>query len=376
MEGTEVRKLAALEDAHWWYRERRHLLAAAMRGLTPGRALDVGAAGGGNTRVLRDLGWSAAALEYGEDGARGRRRARPAGAARRRHRCCRSPTPAWTSSWPSTSWSTSSTTTPRVERGPARRCVPAARSSWPCPATRGCGPPTTWPSTTSAATPGRRCRTCCGAAASRSRRWPRGTSCCAPWSRCAAGPAAAATSRTCTRWSTSGCAPSITAERYLPVRRLPGVTLLVTARRRRGWTVQRVVGHEVRRPALHQRVHPADVLAEHAQAQQLHGADGRHRHDGRGPAGDGAPAAAGRPARRRSRPNAARPPPRPNHVARRRGAVEKPVRLSTREPDHPGQRVLRAAGGPLLAAVAHRRRWGSPGPGRRSAAPGGARAGR
>ncbi len=69
MEGTEVRKLAALEDAHWWYRERRHLLASALRAMTPGRALDVGAAGGGNTRVLRDLGWSAAALEYGEDGA-------------------------------------------------------------------------------------------------------------------------------------------------------------------------------------------------------------------------------------------------------------------------------------------------------------------
>jgi len=69
VEGTEVRKLAALEDAHWWYRERRHLLASALRGMAPGRALDVGAAGGGNTRVLRDLGWSAAALEYGEDGA-------------------------------------------------------------------------------------------------------------------------------------------------------------------------------------------------------------------------------------------------------------------------------------------------------------------
>jgi len=69
VEGTEVRKLAALEDAHWWYRERRHLLASALRAMTPGRALDVGAAGGGNTRVLRDLGWSAAALEYGVDGA-------------------------------------------------------------------------------------------------------------------------------------------------------------------------------------------------------------------------------------------------------------------------------------------------------------------
>jgi SAM-dependent methyltransferase len=69
VEGTEVRKLAALEDTHWWYRERRHLLAAALTGVQPGRALDVGAAGGGNTRVLRELGWDAAALEYGPEGA-------------------------------------------------------------------------------------------------------------------------------------------------------------------------------------------------------------------------------------------------------------------------------------------------------------------
>ncbi len=37
--------------------------------MTPGTALDVGAAGGGNTRVLQSLGWQAAALEYGADGA-------------------------------------------------------------------------------------------------------------------------------------------------------------------------------------------------------------------------------------------------------------------------------------------------------------------
>lgn len=69
MEGSEVRKLAELEDAHWWYRERRHLLARQIRGLVPGRALDIGAAGGGNTRVLRNHGWDAAALEYGAEGA-------------------------------------------------------------------------------------------------------------------------------------------------------------------------------------------------------------------------------------------------------------------------------------------------------------------
>lgn len=69
MEGTEVRKLAELEDDHWWYRERRVLLNEQLAGLAPGRALDVGAAGGGNTRVLRDRGWQAVALEYGQEGA-------------------------------------------------------------------------------------------------------------------------------------------------------------------------------------------------------------------------------------------------------------------------------------------------------------------
>jgi SAM-dependent methyltransferase len=69
MEGTEVRKLAALEDKHWWYRERRALLARSLTGLRPGRALDIGAAGGGNTRVLRAHGFDATALEYGAEGA-------------------------------------------------------------------------------------------------------------------------------------------------------------------------------------------------------------------------------------------------------------------------------------------------------------------
>jgi SAM-dependent methyltransferase len=69
MEATEVRKLTEVEDRHWWYRERRRLLARALEGMTPGDALDVGAAGGGNTRVMRALGWRAAALEYGAEGA-------------------------------------------------------------------------------------------------------------------------------------------------------------------------------------------------------------------------------------------------------------------------------------------------------------------
>ncbi len=69
MEGIEVRKLTELEDQHWWYRERRNLLARQLTGLTPGTAVDVGAAGGGNTRVLQGLGWDVAALEFGQDGA-------------------------------------------------------------------------------------------------------------------------------------------------------------------------------------------------------------------------------------------------------------------------------------------------------------------
>lgn len=70
MDRSEIRKLADLEDTHWWYRERRHLLARQVRAMSPGRALDIGAAAGGNTRVLLDRGWDAIALEYSEDGSR------------------------------------------------------------------------------------------------------------------------------------------------------------------------------------------------------------------------------------------------------------------------------------------------------------------
>ena len=70
MEATEVRKLAELEDRHWWYTERRALLRRMTRaGTRAGVALDVGAAGGGNTRVLRALGLRAVAVEYGAEGA-------------------------------------------------------------------------------------------------------------------------------------------------------------------------------------------------------------------------------------------------------------------------------------------------------------------
>ena len=79
----------------------------------PARALDVGAAGGGNTRVLRDLGWQAAALEYGAEGAEVAARARPGRRCGPTRPRCRWPTASSTWSSPSTSSSTSTTTTSR-----------------------------------------------------------------------------------------------------------------------------------------------------------------------------------------------------------------------------------------------------------------------
>jgi SAM-dependent methyltransferase len=64
---AELRLLTSLEDRHWWYKERRAILRRELRRLPgPGRALDIGAAGGGNTRVLNAHGWQAVAVEYAD----------------------------------------------------------------------------------------------------------------------------------------------------------------------------------------------------------------------------------------------------------------------------------------------------------------------
>ncbi|MFD0904525.1 class I SAM-dependent methyltransferase [Actinomadura sediminis] len=71
MDVEEIRRLTELEDRHWWFRERRARLARELRRLPrpfPGeRALDVGAAGGGNTRVLAAHGWRALATDLAEE---------------------------------------------------------------------------------------------------------------------------------------------------------------------------------------------------------------------------------------------------------------------------------------------------------------------
>lgn len=67
MDAAELKLLTSIEDRHWWYKERRAILSRELRRLPgPGLAMDIGAAGGGNTRVLNAHGWRALAIEYSE----------------------------------------------------------------------------------------------------------------------------------------------------------------------------------------------------------------------------------------------------------------------------------------------------------------------
>ena len=71
MQADEIEKLAALENDHWWYQERRVVLDRLLKRFgAPGRALDIGAACGGNTRVLMENGWDATAIDYSSTGPR------------------------------------------------------------------------------------------------------------------------------------------------------------------------------------------------------------------------------------------------------------------------------------------------------------------
>ncbi|NMO56900.1 methyltransferase domain-containing protein [Actinoplanes sp. TBRC 11911] len=67
MRHDEVTKLAALEDRHWWYAERRSLVSKQLKRLGPPKpgdqALDIGSAAGGNSAVLARHGWSVTAAD-------------------------------------------------------------------------------------------------------------------------------------------------------------------------------------------------------------------------------------------------------------------------------------------------------------------------
>jgi len=69
VEAADIRLSAEVEQRHWWYRERRRIIAAELRRLRPGRAIEIGAAAGANSAVLRDHGWHVLATEYLAEGA-------------------------------------------------------------------------------------------------------------------------------------------------------------------------------------------------------------------------------------------------------------------------------------------------------------------
>ena len=69
MDSADIEATTAVEDRHWWYRERRAILARELRRLgPPGVAIEIGASGGGNSRELKRRGWDVLATEYLQTG--------------------------------------------------------------------------------------------------------------------------------------------------------------------------------------------------------------------------------------------------------------------------------------------------------------------
>jgi SAM-dependent methyltransferase len=69
MDDLDIQHTTSVEDHHWWYRERRSIIARELRKLgKPGRAIEIGAAGGGNSRQMMRMGWDVLATEYLKSG--------------------------------------------------------------------------------------------------------------------------------------------------------------------------------------------------------------------------------------------------------------------------------------------------------------------
>jgi SAM-dependent methyltransferase len=64
VDAEEIRRSAALEQRHWWYAGRRRLVRRLVSGWAPGVAVDVGCGSGGNSAVLRALGWRVLGMDH------------------------------------------------------------------------------------------------------------------------------------------------------------------------------------------------------------------------------------------------------------------------------------------------------------------------
>jgi SAM-dependent methyltransferase len=69
VDDAEIAKSAALEQRHWWYAARRALVRRTAAAWPAGTAIDIGCGSGGNASVLADLGWSVTGLEHSPAGA-------------------------------------------------------------------------------------------------------------------------------------------------------------------------------------------------------------------------------------------------------------------------------------------------------------------
>jgi len=70
VDDEEIRRSAALEQRHWWYAGRRSLVRRLVRGVAAGQAVDVGTGPGGNAATLQRLGWDVTGVEWSRTAAR------------------------------------------------------------------------------------------------------------------------------------------------------------------------------------------------------------------------------------------------------------------------------------------------------------------
>ncbi|NUT35251.1 MAG: methyltransferase domain-containing protein [Hamadaea sp.] len=71
MHEDDVVAITQIEDHHWWYRERRSIIARELKTFAqPGDAIEIGAAGGGNSLTVKQCGWNVLATEYSDAGVR------------------------------------------------------------------------------------------------------------------------------------------------------------------------------------------------------------------------------------------------------------------------------------------------------------------